>query len=118
VTREALVKSMFPGEWNEKHPDIQEYYPDGMEQTAQDILDRQLQADKEWKGCARELSRIVSPTLILNGNEDLDCPIENALLLARSIPGASLVQFRNAGHGLMYQCPVRLAKIVMAFLED
>ncbi len=118
VTREALVKSMFPREWNEKHPDIDEYYPKGTERTAEDILERQVEADEEWEGCAEMVSTIQAPVLIVNGSEDLDNPIENALLLVRKIPGSSLFQLRNAGHGAMYQCPRKVARIITAFLED
>jgi pimeloyl-ACP methyl ester carboxylesterase len=38
--------------------------------------------------------------------------------MTQQIPGAWLVQMKGAGHGLMYQYPEQLSKIVETFLEN
>jgi pimeloyl-ACP methyl ester carboxylesterase len=43
-------------------------------------------------------------------------PPENASRLAEAVPGSWLVRFPGAGHGLMYQDPEGLARVVLAFL--
>ena len=55
-------------------------------------------------------------TLIVTGTEDVAVPAANSLILAKEIPGAWLVQFKGAGHGLMYQYAVELSKVLQTFL--
>lgn len=43
-------------------------------------------------------------------------PAANSLTIAQKIPGAWLVQIRDAGHGLMYQFPDKFSKVVSTFL--
>ena len=42
----------------------------------------------------------------------------NSLMLAEKIPGAWLVQIKGGGHGVMYQYPEKLSRIVLTFLES
>jgi len=116
LTMEDVVRSMFPKEWNEAHPDIWEYYPEARTNTAQANLERQLAAEEEWTGCFDDLKFIRSASLIVNGDEDLDCPKENAIILNLEIAGSKMVLFHNAGHGLMYQMPLELAEAIHQFL--
>jgi pimeloyl-ACP methyl ester carboxylesterase len=39
------------------------------------------------------------------------------LILVDKIPGAWLVQIRDAGHGLMYQYPETFTKVIATFLN-
>ena len=78
---------------------------------------RQTQAIAAWPGTFDRLGSIESPTLVVTGTEDVIAPPENAFILAQRINGSWLVQFNGAGHGLMYQYPDRLAKIVEDFIE-
>jgi pimeloyl-ACP methyl ester carboxylesterase len=64
-----------------------------------------------------QLQKITKPTLIITGTEDQAVPVANSLLLADKIPGAWLVQIKDAGHGLMYQYPEKFTKIVETFLS-
>ena len=41
----------------------------------------------------------------------------NSLMLAEKIPGAWLVQIKGGGHGVMYQYPEKLSRIVLKFLN-
>ncbi len=117
LTREMVVKSMFPPpEWNDRHPDIDEYYPRSRRATPDDVLERQLEADEVWEGCHDRLAGVRSPTLIMNGSEDLDCPVGNAYLLADLIPSSTLIVMEGGGHGMMYQFPERMAMDIASFL--
>jgi pimeloyl-ACP methyl ester carboxylesterase len=55
--------------------------------------------------------------MVVTGTEDIISPPANAFMLASRIPGSWLVQFKGAGHGLMYQYPEKLARIIVTFLE-
>jgi pimeloyl-ACP methyl ester carboxylesterase len=60
------------------------------------------------------LPGIQNPVLIMNGEQDVLVPVENARRLAARIPGAQLHTFPGWGHG--YKCPAQLAEVVTAFL--
>ena len=63
-------------------------------------------------GCRRSVCR----HWFVTGTDDVVIPPVNAVTLSERIPGARLVQFPGAGHGLMYQCPMEFAKVVREFL--
>ena len=44
-------------------------------------------------------------------------PHENSLVLAGKIPGAWLVQIKDAGHAIMDQYPDKISKILQTFLS-
>jgi pimeloyl-ACP methyl ester carboxylesterase len=48
--------------------------------------------------------------LVIVGTEDIWTPADNSLMITEKIPGAWLVQIRDAGHGLMYQYPEQFSK--------
>ena len=116
LTMEDVVRSMFPKEWNIAHPDIWEYYPEPRSATPQDRMERQLAADDGWQGCFDDLKFIRAATLIVSGDEDLECPKENAITLNLEIAGSKMMLFHGAGHGLMYQMPEELADAINQFL--
>jgi pimeloyl-ACP methyl ester carboxylesterase len=68
-------------------------------------------------GVCNKLSEIMQPALLLTGTDDVITPPINSLMIAQRIPGAWLVQIRDGGHGLMYQYPEKLSRIIMTFLE-
>jgi pimeloyl-ACP methyl ester carboxylesterase len=47
-----------------------------------------------------KLTKISSPTLIITGNHDNNVPTANSLIIAGKIPGAWLIQIKDAGHAL------------------
>jgi pimeloyl-ACP methyl ester carboxylesterase len=55
------------------------------------------------RGICDQLRNISKPTLVITGTDDF-LPAVNSFI-ARKIPGAWIVQIRNAGHELMYQYP-------------
>lgn len=84
----------------------------------QSILERFVDLEKDWwlGGLGEEkLTQIVQPTLVLHGKEDHFVPIENGLNLAKTIPDASLIRYPGAGHGLLYQYPLAVAKLINLF---
>ena len=70
-----------------------------------------------WSGICDQLRGISKPTLIIAGTDDDVVPSSNSLVIATKIPGAWVVQIRNAGHDLMYQYPVKFNKVLQTFLS-
>lgn len=64
-----------------------------------------------------ELARISVPTLVLHGTEDAVMPLENAEILARTIPGARHYWFEGCGHLFFHEEPQRAAEVVESFLR-
>lgn len=62
------------------------------------------------------LPNIKSPTLILQGSNDPVCPIENANLLAKRIPGAELHMFEKGRHMFFVEFRQRVSHVVLGFL--
>ena len=63
-----------------------------------------------------QISKISVPTLVITGTEDVAVPAANSLIIIQKIPGSWLVQIQGAGHGLMYQYPNKLSKVLQTFL--
>jgi pimeloyl-ACP methyl ester carboxylesterase len=71
-----------------------------------------------WSGACDQEAKLAKPTLVITGTDDNDyMPHGNALILASKIPGAWLVQIKNAGHAVMNQYPAEIGKIVNTFLS-
>lgn len=70
----------------------------------------------EW--CFDQLTEIAKPTLIITETDDnFYAPHENSLIIAEKIPGAWLIQIKNAGHAVMDQYPDEINKILNTFLS-
>ena len=55
--------------------------------------------ETNWSGACDEEAKLAKPTLVITGTDDNNyMPHGNALILANKIPGAWLVQIKNAGH--------------------
>ena len=71
-----------------------------------------------WSGVCDEEAKLAKPTLVIAGTDDNDyMPHGNALILASKIPGAWLVQIKDAGHAVMGQYPAEISKILNTFLS-
>lgn len=112
-----LFSLLFPKGWLSKQPAFYKWFPLPKETSPLENIERQAQAIANWPGSFGRLGLIKSPTLVVTGKEDIITPSENAFILAQRINVSWLVQFEEAGHGLMYQYPDRLAKIVEDFVE-
>jgi len=115
---QRLIELLFPPDWMKNHPDrIKEIFYRPMETVSPETIGRQAQAIAQWKGSMDRLDQIHCPTLLVTGTEDVIAPAGNSLLMVPKLPGAWLVQLEGGGHGVMYQEPERLARIVLLFLE-
>ncbi|MFZ2470534.1 MAG: alpha/beta hydrolase [Methanothrix sp.] len=112
-----LFNLLFSKDWLSKQPAFYKWFPLPKETSLPENIERQAQAIATWSGAFDRLGLIKSPVLVVTGTEDVIAPPENSFILAHKINVSWLVQFEGAGHGLMYQYPDRLAKIVADFIE-
>lgn len=78
----------------------------------------QLKAITAW-GCQtpQDLSQIRIPALIANGDDDIMVPTVNSVDMARRIPNAQLIIYKDAGHGGIFQYHADFVSIALAFLK-
>jgi pimeloyl-ACP methyl ester carboxylesterase len=114
-----ITSTLFPQEWFKANPNYPEYIPFPKESVSPQIIQKQTDAIVNWSatGTCDNLTRITQPTLVMIGTDDVWTPPPNSLMIAEKIPAAWLVQIRDAGHGLMYQYPDKIARIVTTFLQ-
>ena len=65
---------------------------------------------------ARKLKQLRMPVLILNGGADMVLPSANSTILARTIPHAKLIRFKEGGHAMIYQYPTQIADLINHFI--
>ena len=87
-----------------------------------EIADKQnslgIWENTNWSGACDAEAKLAKPTLVITGTDDnYYMPHENALILAGKIPGAWLVQIKDAGHAVMNQYPAEIGKILNTFLS-
>jgi len=70
-----------------------------------------------WSGVCDELTKLSIPVLIMTGTDDTNVPTPNSLIIAGKIPGAWLIQIKDAGHNLPGQYPDKINKILQTFLS-
>jgi pimeloyl-ACP methyl ester carboxylesterase len=112
-----MFSLLFTKDWLGAH-DPWKYCPDVRETTSEESAARQAKAFYTWPGSYDRLSEVRLPTLVVTGTEDVVIPPANAVTLSERIPGARLVEFPGAGHGLMYQCPDEFSRAVLEFLPS
>ena len=111
--------------WMESHPNFLESVPE-----AKDLFSGippntiKQQADisqnwtaTNWSGICDDLTKISSPTLIVTGTHDNNVPTANSLVIAEKIPGAWLIQIKDAGHALFVQYPDKVNRVLQTFLS-
>jgi pimeloyl-ACP methyl ester carboxylesterase len=122
------VASLGPG-WIRLHPEsakvpenittLQQLKPGLPPEVANDqtIVAKHWEATN-WSGACGELAKLDKPTLVIVGTDDnLYVPHVNSLKIAEKIPGAWLVQIKNAGHAIVDQYPAEVGKIMNTFLS-
>ena len=81
-------------------------------------LQTQLRAIKRWgRSAPADLSTIIQPTLIANGDNDRMVPSVLSEDLHRRIVGSELVIYPDSGHGGIFQYHDRFAPAAIAFLD-
>nr|WP_244914227.1 alpha/beta fold hydrolase [Pseudomonas frederiksbergensis] len=79
---------------------------------------RQLKAITAWgKQAPQNLGRLRTPTLIVNGDNDIMVSSVNSTALANRIPNAQLVIYEDAGHGGIFQHYIDFVTKARAFLD-
>jgi pimeloyl-ACP methyl ester carboxylesterase len=74
--------------------------------------------ETNWSGACDAEAKLAKPTLVIAGTDDNDyMPHANALVIASKVPGAWLVQIKDAGHAVMDQYPDEISKILQTFLS-
>lgn len=112
-----LMPLLFPEEWQKAHPNYQSAIPRNTQVTPNQTLNLALDAALSWAGTCNQLQQIDQPTLVIIGTDDKMMLPSNSLTIAERIPDAWLVQIDGGGHGLMYQYPESVSKMVLTFLE-
>jgi pimeloyl-ACP methyl ester carboxylesterase len=133
ITHEEMqalnVASLGPG-WIRLHPESSKI-PENITSLQQlkpgltpEIANNQINVGKHWEdnpnwnGACDELAKLAKPTLVITGTDDnLYQPYVNSLKIAEKIPGAWLVQIKNAGHAVVDQYPSEIGKIMNTFLS-
>lgn len=83
------------------------------------ILNEQRHLILDWcknNLAASEISKIQTPTLVLNGGADSLIPPVNSEILARTIPHSTLLRWQEGGHAMIYQYPNQIALAINNFL--
>ncbi|MGZ4288774.1 MAG: alpha/beta fold hydrolase [Solirubrobacteraceae bacterium] len=88
--------------------------------TSDAVRDAQYDAIVEWgipdHAALQRLTGIKSPTLVIQGDDDLMIPTKLSHLLAGLIPDAQIRIYPDAAHGFLFQYPNEVAAEVNAFL--
>jgi pimeloyl-ACP methyl ester carboxylesterase len=88
--------------------------------TSDAARDAQYDAVVDWgipdHSALQRLTGITSPTLVLQGDDDLMIPTKLSYVLAGLIPDAQVRIFADAAHGFLFQYPTEVAADVNAFL--
>lgn len=108
---------LFPDAWMDVHPDYLSVFPPVTVPPEGAAIARQKQAIADWKGVRERLSELRMPVLFVVGEEDVVTPAERTRLAASLVGGPVwLAVFENAGHGLVFQSPTDMARVVLTFL--
>jgi pimeloyl-ACP methyl ester carboxylesterase len=84
----------------------------------QNKLGKYWEDNPNWSGNCDQLAKLDKPTMVMTGTDDVMYqPYVNSIKIVEKIPGAWLVQIKNAGHAIMDQYPAEVGKIVNTFLS-
>lgn len=79
---------------------------------------RQLKAIKAWgRESSDDMSFITQPTLIVNGDKDMEVPTQNSYDMHAKIAQSQLIIYPHAGHGSIFQLADQFAVDLAAFLS-
>jgi pimeloyl-ACP methyl ester carboxylesterase len=71
-----------------------------------------------WEGACDDLAKIDKPLLAITGTDDNEyVPHTNSLTIVKAVPGAWLVQIKDAGHAVPDQYPDEVGNIINTFLS-
>src|SRR5919112_1317143 len=125
----SLVSASLGSGWIRLHPESLDIPENITLQQAKpgltpEILNNQNNVGKHWEdnpnwsGACDELAKLDKPTLVIAGTDDnFYQPHVNSLKIVEKIPGAWLVQIKDAGHAAPDQYPEEMGKIMNTFLS-
>ena len=123
----TVISNSFGPTWIKQHPNFLETIPTNPKDfiPSSMTLDTWVQQNNivlnwqstNWSGVCSQLPNISKPTLVMTGTEDVSVPAANSLIIAEKIPGAWLVQIKNAAHQITSQYPNEVGKILNTFLS-
>jgi pimeloyl-ACP methyl ester carboxylesterase len=86
--------------------------------NSQNNVGKHWEDNPNWNGACDDLAKLDKPTLVITGSDDnFYQPHVNSLKIAEKIPGAWLVQIKNAGHAVVDQYPAEVGRIMNTFLS-
>ena len=123
-----LISASLGSGWIKLHPESIENIPTDVQEAkpglSPEAMNNQMNVGKEWEdnpnwsGACVELAKLGKPTLVITGTDDnMYVPHVNSLKIVEKIPGAWLVQIKNADHAVMDQYPEEIGKILNTFLS-
>jgi pimeloyl-ACP methyl ester carboxylesterase len=81
------------------------------------VLQAQLKALRRWGSKEpADLSKVLQPVLVVNGDSDRMVPSENTYDLARRLPNRDLIIYPDAGHGAVFQFHADFVPKALEFL--
>jgi pimeloyl-ACP methyl ester carboxylesterase len=126
----SLVSASVGSGWARLHPEslnipanittLQQLKPGLSPEIAnnQNNVGKHWEDNPNWSGACDDLAKLAKPTLVITGTDDDKYqPYVNSLKIVEKIPGAWLVQIKNAGHAVMDQYPQEVGKILNTFLS-
>jgi pimeloyl-ACP methyl ester carboxylesterase len=126
----SLVSASVGSGWARLHPEsldipanitsLQQLKPGLPPEVAnnQNNIGKHWEDNPTWSGACDELAKLAKPTLVITGTDDDKYqPYVNSLKIVEKIPGAWLVQIKDAGHAVMDQYPDEISKILNTFLS-
>jgi pimeloyl-ACP methyl ester carboxylesterase len=123
-----LISASLGSGWIKLHPESIENIPTDVQEAkpglSPEAMNNQMNVGKEWEdnpnwsGTCDDLAKLGKPTLVITGTDDnMYVPHVNSLKIVEKIPGAWLVQIKNAGHAVADQYPEEMGKILNIFLS-
>jgi len=112
-----ILSFFFPSPWLLDNPNFRNQFPLLKSTVSIETTQKQAQAIVGWDGIYSSPSLITQPTLVLIGTEDIITTPKAAFSLVEKIPLISIIQIKDAGHGLMYQYPEKFTKVLQTFLN-
>jgi pimeloyl-ACP methyl ester carboxylesterase len=90
-------------------------------EISEKVAPAQINAIGKW-GAPRAdafdyLRKIVHPTLVINGSNDVIIYTVNSLILQQNLPNAQLILYPDSNHGSQYQYPALFVADVTRFLD-
>ena len=123
----TVISLSYGPTWIKLHPNLLESIPTDPKDfiPSSMTLDTYIQQNNltqnwkstNWNGVCSQLPNISKPTLVMTGTDDVTIPAANSLIIAGKIPGAWLVQIKDAGHAVPDQYPEEVGNIIETFLS-